>query len=94
MKNALDWMVGNESFVRKPVAVLNASPRACIARAALVEILETMSACIAHEACIAIPLLGSTLTEDDVVADPEIAEKLQTALRALQSFAHSVGSEI
>jgi NAD(P)H-dependent FMN reductase len=28
IKNALDWMVGNESFVNKPVALFNASPRA------------------------------------------------------------------
>jgi chromate reductase len=27
IKNALDWMVGNESFVDKPVGLLNASPR-------------------------------------------------------------------
>jgi len=94
LKNALDWMVGNESFVNKPVAVLNASPRATIARAALLETLATMSACIAHEACIAIPLLGSTLTEDAVVAEPEMALKLRAALRSLQSFSRSVGSEI
>lgn len=28
IKNALDWMVGCEAFVNKPVALLNASPRA------------------------------------------------------------------
>ena len=33
MKNALDWMVGNESFVNKPVGLLNASPRATHAQA-------------------------------------------------------------
>jgi len=37
IKNALDWMVGNESFVNKPVGLLNASPRASIAQAALRE---------------------------------------------------------
>src|SRR5262249_36593122 len=44
LKNALDWMVGNESFVNKPVGLLNASPRASIAQAALRETLVTMSA--------------------------------------------------
>jgi NAD(P)H-dependent FMN reductase len=94
MKNALDWMVGNESFVHKPVAVLSTSPRATIARAALLEILATMSASIAHDACITIPLLGSMLTEDWVVADPEIAQNLRAALWALQCFSRSVRSEI
>lgn len=37
IKNALDWMVGNESFVHKPVALLNASSRATHAQAALRE---------------------------------------------------------
>lgn len=33
IKNALDWLVACEAFVNKPVAVLNASPRAHIAEA-------------------------------------------------------------
>ena len=40
IKNALDWMVGNESFVNKPVALFNASPRAVHAQAALRETLN------------------------------------------------------
>jgi chromate reductase, NAD(P)H dehydrogenase (quinone) len=32
IKNALDWMVGNESFVGKPVGLLNTSPRARLSR--------------------------------------------------------------
>ena len=35
IKNALDWMVGNESFVNKPVALINAAPRASHAYLAL-----------------------------------------------------------
>ncbi len=35
MKNALDWLVSFEPFVYKPVAVLNTSPRAQHADAAL-----------------------------------------------------------
>ena len=34
MKNALDWIVGCEAVVYKPVAVLNASPRATHGRGA------------------------------------------------------------
>jgi chromate reductase, NAD(P)H dehydrogenase (quinone) len=87
LKNALDWMVGNEAFVNKPVAVLNTSPRATLARAALLETLETMSARIAHDACITVPLLGIGFTEDALVAAPGIVSDLREALRALQTLA-------
>lgn len=83
MKNALDWMVGNESFVHKPVALLNASPRAIHAQSALRETLVTMSADVVDAACLAVPLLGSNLTEDGVLAHPQIAESLLNSLRAL-----------
>src|SRR5579862_7006350 len=53
IKNALDWLVSFEPFVGKPVAVLNASPRAQYAYAALLETLRTMSALLVPQACIA-----------------------------------------
>jgi NAD(P)H-dependent FMN reductase len=83
IKNALDWMVGNESFVHKPVALFNASPRAMLAQAALRETISTMSARIIDEACIAIPILGSGLDEDGIVRHPEIKAALLAALRVL-----------
>jgi NAD(P)H-dependent FMN reductase len=92
IKNALDWMVGNESFVNKPVALLNASPRARHALAALRETLQTMSARIVDEACIAVPLLGSGLDEDGIVTHGEISKALSAALRALAVAVESGGS--
>lgn len=44
LKNALDWLVGCETFAGKPVLVLNAAPRAHHAIAALRETLATMAA--------------------------------------------------
>jgi chromate reductase len=85
MKNALDWMVGNESFVYKPVALLNASPRASHALSALRETLRTMSARIIDEACTSVPLLGSGLSEDDIVHHPELGPRLATSLLALKA---------
>jgi chromate reductase, NAD(P)H dehydrogenase (quinone) len=85
LKNALDWMVGNEAFVNKPVALVNASPRAVHAQAALREILMTMSAQIIEEASIAVPILGSQLNEDGIVAHPTISAALRAALLALQT---------
>lgn len=85
LKNALDWMVGNESLINRPVALLNASARAVHAQAALRETLVTMSARVMDSACVTIPILGSNLTEDEVVHHPEISGKLVTSLRSLQA---------
>jgi NAD(P)H-dependent FMN reductase len=43
MKNALDWLVASLEFPNKPVALINTSPRATHALAALRLTLETMS---------------------------------------------------
>jgi chromate reductase len=87
IKNALDWMVGNESFVNKPVMLLNASPRAAIAPAALRVTIETMSARVVDDASITVPILGSGLDEDGIVSHPEISAAL---LRALRAFHQSI----
>ena len=89
IKNALDWMVGNESFVNKPVALLNASPRATHAQAALRETVSTMSARLIDEACIAVPILGSGLNENDIVQHPEISLTLLTALIVIEAAVRS-----
>lgn len=89
LKNALDWMVGNESFVHKPVAVWNAAPRSSIAQASLREILRTMSARVIEEASLSVPLLGSSMNEDTIVASPEIGTAIQSALRRLAACATS-----
>jgi chromate reductase, NAD(P)H dehydrogenase (quinone) len=83
IKNALDWLVSFEPFAQKPVAVLNASPRAHHADAALREVLRTMAAVIVEPASITIPLLGSGLDEDGMVSSASIAASIQEALAAL-----------
>lgn len=85
MKNALDWMVGCETFVNKPVALLNASPRAVHAQASLKETLATMSARIVDEASITVPILGARLDEAGIASHPEIAAALREALMAFQT---------
>ena len=85
LKNALDWMVGNESFVDKPVAVFNASPRAVHADAALREILSTMSARVVGEACIAVPVLGAGLDEEGIVNHAVMRSLIVGARQALSS---------
>jgi NAD(P)H-dependent FMN reductase len=79
LKNALDWLVGFEAFVGKPVAIFNASPRSVHADAALREILTTMSADMIESACLALPLRGLGLGEDDIVRS-EHAPAIRAAL--------------
>jgi chromate reductase len=85
MKNALDWMVGCETFINKPVALFNTSLRAVHAQAAIREILTTMSARIVEEASISVPLLGSGLDESGIVSHPVISVALNEALRTFQT---------
>jgi chromate reductase, NAD(P)H dehydrogenase (quinone) len=89
LKNALDWAVGSGEFMGKPVALLNASPRATHAQASLIETLTTMDARVVTEACIALPLLGRRLDASGMAADPDIALALQTAIATLASRAIS-----
>jgi NAD(P)H-dependent FMN reductase len=88
IKNALDWMVGNDSFIDKPVGLFNASPRASIAQAALRETLVTMSARIIDDACVTLAILGSGLDEDGVVDHPDLSASIVRALRALHRASH------
>lgn len=85
MKNALDWVVSSEAFVFKPVALLNASPRATHAQAALREILTVMSANIVDEASITLPVIGSGLDERGIVAHTDMSNALRRALDALRN---------
>ncbi len=84
IKNALDWLVGFEPFANKIVAVLNTSPRAQHADAALRETLRTMAAVIVESASISIPLLGAGMDEAAVVTTPAIADAIREALWALK----------
>ena len=85
MKNALDWMVSCEAFVNKPVAILNASPRATFADASLREIVTMMSAVIIEDASITVPIIGAKLDEEKIFHHPEISASLTAALAAISS---------
>lgn len=83
LKNALDWMVGCGAFVDKPVALLNASPRASHAQAALKETLLMIMARPIEKASVEIDLIGATPDASALAADSEIAALLETALAEL-----------
>jgi chromate reductase, NAD(P)H dehydrogenase (quinone) len=80
MKNALDWLVGSFEFPNKPVALINTSPRATHALAALTLTLETMSACLVPDAFLTLPLLGTANDEESIVANADLAEPLRQAI--------------
>jgi chromate reductase, NAD(P)H dehydrogenase (quinone) len=87
MKNALDWLVGSEQFSGKPVALINTSPRATHALAALTMTLETMSAQLVGDASITLPLLGTANDAESIAANPELAGLLRDSL---ERFVHAI----
>jgi chromate reductase, NAD(P)H dehydrogenase (quinone) len=89
LKNALDWLVGSGEIVGKPIALVNASPRAVHAQASLVETLRVMSADLVDEASITIPLSGRTLDRAGIAADGELCGAIRSALIALSRRAVS-----
>jgi NAD(P)H-dependent FMN reductase len=89
MKNALDWLVGSDEFPGKPVALINTSPRATHALAALTLTLETMSARLIQDASITLPLLGTVNDAESIAANPELADPLRGAL---EKFADAIAA--
>lgn len=89
LKNLLDWLVGGEEFIYKPVALLNASPRATHAQASLRETIRTMSGSLVEEASVAVPLLSRSPDPEAIAADPELSALVRTALAA---FARAIES--
>lgn len=85
IKNALDWVVASGEFMQKPVACLNASGRATIAQAALIETIHTMDARIIEKACLTIPLNGKNFGVSDILEDDDSRRLLDRALDALIS---------
>lgn len=83
IKNGLDWLVSYEPFAFKPVAVLNASPRAHHADDALREVLRTMNATLVESACITVPLLGSGLDEAGMAQAPVVQACIRDCLAHL-----------
>jgi NAD(P)H-dependent FMN reductase len=81
LKNALDWVVGTGELVDKPVALVNASPRATFAQAQLTETLTVMSAAVIAEGWVTVQV-PRNLDADSIVANPVFADPLREALEA------------
>jgi chromate reductase, NAD(P)H dehydrogenase (quinone) len=79
-KNVLDWLVGGETFISKKIALWNASPRATHAQNALRIVLETMSGIIVEDACMKLPLVGTSMTCHEIANELTFAGKIATSL--------------
>ncbi|TPK71871.1 NAD(P)H-dependent oxidoreductase [Mesorhizobium sp. B2-4-15] len=87
MKNALDWLVSGEAAVGKPAMLVHASPRSLYARAALAEIMRTMSFAL-FGGGLEIALLGKKPAEIEMILDEEANR--QAMREAVRAFAGSI----
>ncbi|MER9951009.1 NADPH-dependent FMN reductase [Mesorhizobium sp. M0047] len=86
LKNALDWLVSRDAAVAKPAMLVHASPRSLFARAALAEIMHTMSFALCDDV-LEIALLGKKPAEvEAILAEPEKRLAMHDALNAFADF--------
>ena len=89
LKNALDWLVSRDAAVAKPAMLVHASPRSLFARAALAEIMRTMSFALCDDV-LEIALLGKKPPEvKSILAEPENRLAMHDALNAFAAFIRS-----
>ncbi|TIS53910.1 MAG: NAD(P)H-dependent oxidoreductase [Mesorhizobium sp.] len=87
MKNALDWLVSRDAAVGKPAMLVHASPRSLFARAALAEIMRTMSFALYEEAPLEIALLGKRPPEvEAILAEPANRQAMREAVQSFAGF--------
>ncbi len=90
LKNALDWLVGTDAFVDKPFLLLNASDRVPSVAESLATVMRTMSG--QEIANTSINLLGSDVSVEDILANPEQVAKIKAALTGFVAAIHSATS--
>jgi chromate reductase len=87
LKNALDWLVSRDAAVGKPAMLVHASPRSMISRAALGEIMRTMSFDLYDGLELEIALLGKKPDQvEGVLAEPSSITLMRNALSDFASF--------
>lgn len=86
LKNALDWLVSRDAAVAKPAMLVHASPRSLFARAALAEIMRTMSFAM-YDGGLEIALLGKKQPEvDAILTEPANVLAMRDALVTFAEF--------
>lgn len=82
LKNALDWVVGSNELVGKPVTLFSASPRGTYAQASLTETLTVMSAEVVRAASVTLQSLGKSASAGQIAADPAMSAALRSGIEA------------
>jgi NAD(P)H-dependent FMN reductase len=86
LKNAFEWTVSSGEFVGKPVAAISASPYHTggeRALASLVLALTAVSAEIAEDGSLSVPLVRTKMDAEGNITDGETVQTLRTVLEAL-----------
>jgi chromate reductase len=87
LKNGLDWLVSRDATVDKPAMLVHASPRSLFARAALAEIMRTMSFALFEDVVLEIALLGKKPPEvEKILLEPASRLAMRNALSAYADF--------
>jgi NAD(P)H-dependent FMN reductase len=87
MKNALDWLVSRDAAVGKPAMLVHASARSLYARAALAEIMRTMSFALYEDTPLEIALLGKKAAEmEAILAEPASRQAMREAVQGFADF--------
>ncbi|TPJ16407.1 NADPH-dependent FMN reductase [Mesorhizobium sp. B2-7-2] len=89
LKNALDWLVSRDAAVGKPAMLVHASPRSLYARAALAEIMRTMSFAMYEETALEIALLGKKPAEVEMILGEDANR--QAMRGAIEAFVGVIG---
>lgn len=89
LKNALDWLVQTDAHIDKPFMLLNASDRSTVSRESLTVVLETMSGVHINAASITIPMLGKSLTLDQLMGMEKVVKNV---LNSLDQFVREIVS--
>lgn len=84
LKNALDWLVSTDAFVDKPFALLNASPRSLDVQDTLIKVITTMSGVHLETATTTLPLLGSALSTEEIVAQDELKAQIYSLISRVE----------
>ena len=87
MKNALDWLVSRDAAVGKPAMLVHASSRSAISRAALAEVMRTMSFDLYDRGELEIHLLGNRAEQiTAILADAANAALMRDTLSSFADF--------
>lgn len=92
LKNALDWLVSDPAFAGKAVVLVSAERGSTWAIDSLREILRTMSANVVTDASVALRLASNTLDVDQILARPDLADRLRQSVDALLTAVAGAGS--